>query len=197
MLVCNLPVVLAERGLKITKVSKETGISRTTLTDLAKGRAQGIQLETLNTLCVYLKVQPSDIFSVLPYDIFVRNVWAEYKAEYDTPEDITPCDLIIGGFTLVVVDGAISHSVVFGFEGFATYYGDKDGDIFHMEMIVPETPESESTAVISKYYNSIPITFRRSLIQKIEYQVKAALPMGCDEVQLNERLDEALENKEI
>ena len=66
-----------------------------------------------------------------------------------------------------------------------------------MEMIVPETPESESTAVISKYYNSIPITFRRSLIQKIEYQVKAALPMGCDEVQLNERLDEALENKEI
>ena len=46
MIACNLSVLLAERNLKISQVSKATGISRTTLTSLALNNAKGIQFDT-------------------------------------------------------------------------------------------------------------------------------------------------------
>lgn len=72
MLKCNLKVLLAERNLKITQVSNDTGISRTTLTSLAFNYAKGIQFDTLNTLCNYLKITPRELFIYLPYDIDVQ-----------------------------------------------------------------------------------------------------------------------------
>lgn len=62
MITCKLNTILAEKGLKITKVSKDTGISRTTLTALTQNHSQGIQLDTLDTLCNYLNITPSDLF---------------------------------------------------------------------------------------------------------------------------------------
>lgn len=74
MVRCNLAVLLAERNLKISKVSAETGISRTTLTALSLNRSQGIQFDTLNTLCMYLQVTPSDIISAIPIDVDIASV---------------------------------------------------------------------------------------------------------------------------
>jgi DNA-binding Xre family transcriptional regulator len=71
---CNLAVLLAEQNLKITKVSKDTGISRTTLTALSNNYSQGIQFDTLNTLCMYLKVSPEQMISHVPVDIEVELV---------------------------------------------------------------------------------------------------------------------------
>lgn len=68
MLFTNLAVLLAERNLKITKLSNDTGISRTTLTALCNNYSQGIQFDTLNKLCSYLNVQPKDFFVYIPYD---------------------------------------------------------------------------------------------------------------------------------
>ncbi len=70
LLVCTLSVLMAERGLKISDVSKETGISRTTLTSLANNNCSGVQLDTMNTLCSFLNVQPSELFSFEPIDIY-------------------------------------------------------------------------------------------------------------------------------
>ena len=49
MIVSNLPVLLAERGLKIAEVSRDTKLSRTTLTALSSRNhmAKGIQFDTL------------------------------------------------------------------------------------------------------------------------------------------------------
>lgn len=69
MVRCNLSVLLAERNLKITKVCKDTGISRTTLTYLANNYSKGIQYDTLNTLCAYLNVDPGELISHVPVDI--------------------------------------------------------------------------------------------------------------------------------
>ena len=73
MLKCKLALLLAERGLKISKVSKDTGISRTTLTALANNTSQGVQLETIDKLCLYLKIDVSSFFvfhpSSLSYEI--------------------------------------------------------------------------------------------------------------------------------
>lgn len=61
MIVSNLNVLMAERGLKISEVSKRTGISRTTLTSLAYNRAKGIQLETLDNLCDFFNIDASKL----------------------------------------------------------------------------------------------------------------------------------------
>lgn len=54
-------VLLAERLLKISEVSKETGISRTTLTNLYYRRTDKISFEVLNKLCKYLNCNIQDI----------------------------------------------------------------------------------------------------------------------------------------
>ena len=74
MVRCNLSILLAERRLKITKVSNDTGISRTTLTYLANNYSKGIQYDTLNTLCNYLKIMPNQLISYIPIDIDISYV---------------------------------------------------------------------------------------------------------------------------
>lgn len=68
MIMNRLSLLLAERQLKITKVSNDTKISRTTLTSLMKNESRMIQLETINTLCLYLDVTPGDLIEFIPYN---------------------------------------------------------------------------------------------------------------------------------
>lgn len=77
MIKCNLSVILAEKNLKITRVSNDTGISRTTLTSLAYDYSKGIQFDTLNALCMYLKVAPEQLISFIPIDITITNASKE------------------------------------------------------------------------------------------------------------------------
>lgn len=74
MIRCNLSILLAERNLKITKVAKDTELSRTTLTYLANNYSKGIQYDTLNTLCNYLHVSPGELVSHVPVDIYISYV---------------------------------------------------------------------------------------------------------------------------
>lgn len=69
MLIPNLSVLLAERRLTLSRVAQDTGLSRTTLTALTGRDARGIQFDTLNRLCQYLKVTPGDLFIYLPFDL--------------------------------------------------------------------------------------------------------------------------------
>ena len=71
MLIPNLSVLLAQRRLTITRASQDTGISRTTLTALCTAAAKGIQFDTLDTLCQYLKIAPGDFFLYRPFDLDV------------------------------------------------------------------------------------------------------------------------------
>ena len=68
MLFTNLSVLLAERGLRISKVASDIGASRTTITALCNNTGQGVQFDTLNRLCNYLKISPAEFFIHIPYD---------------------------------------------------------------------------------------------------------------------------------
>ena len=69
MLIPNLSVLLAERRLTLSKVAQDTGLSRTTLTALTGRSAKGIQFDTLDRLCQYLKVTPDALFIYRPFDL--------------------------------------------------------------------------------------------------------------------------------
>lgn len=81
---CNLAVLLAERNLKISELSKRTGISRTTLTSLAQNQSKGIQFDTFDTLCNYLKISPNDLFTQekFEYDFSVIEI-IKLKFDYE------------------------------------------------------------------------------------------------------------------
>lgn len=58
----RLRELLAERNLKITQVSKDTGISRTTLTGIFYSEKKGVQIQTMNVLCNYFRITPGELF---------------------------------------------------------------------------------------------------------------------------------------
>jgi putative transcriptional regulator len=56
--------LLAEYGRTFYWLAKETGISHTTLWRLKKGKALGINFETLEKMCQALKCQPGDVLGM-------------------------------------------------------------------------------------------------------------------------------------
>jgi putative transcriptional regulator len=53
--------LLETRGRSFYWLAKQTGISHTTLWRLKKGRALGINFETLENICHTLECQPGDV----------------------------------------------------------------------------------------------------------------------------------------
>ncbi|ABS23193.1 helix-turn-helix domain-containing protein [Bacillus cytotoxicus] len=63
MIVCGFKKILKDKRLSITKVSKDTGLSRVTLTALANGTSKGIRFDTLNKLTQYLNVNVDELIT--------------------------------------------------------------------------------------------------------------------------------------
>jgi putative transcriptional regulator len=61
MIVPRLDKILANQKRSFYWLAKETGISHTTLWRLKKGKAVGINFETLEKICRALKCQPGDV----------------------------------------------------------------------------------------------------------------------------------------
>lgn len=62
----NFSKILGERLLKISDVHFNTGVSRSTLTELYYKRATNIQLETLVKICDYLQIRLSELIEYIP-----------------------------------------------------------------------------------------------------------------------------------
>jgi len=57
----RIDALLEERGRTFYWLSKQTGISHTTLWRLKKGKARGINFGTLEKICQALECQPGDV----------------------------------------------------------------------------------------------------------------------------------------
>ena len=63
MIEIRIDALLENHGRSFYWLAKETGISHTTLWRLKKGKALGINFETLEKICETLKCQPGDVLS--------------------------------------------------------------------------------------------------------------------------------------
>lgn len=66
MIICNLPVLLAERRLRVADLVRMTDISKSTLHRLYNGDTVRIEFDTLNKLCEVLQVEAGDILKYTP-----------------------------------------------------------------------------------------------------------------------------------
>ncbi len=64
MIEIRVDQLLAEHGRTFYWLAKETGISHTTLWRLKKGKALGINFDTLEKMCQALKCQPGDVLGL-------------------------------------------------------------------------------------------------------------------------------------
>lgn len=64
MIVCRLPILLAERKMRVADLIRGTGINKTTLHKLYNGEQTRIDLETIDRICNYLQVQVGELFVV-------------------------------------------------------------------------------------------------------------------------------------
>lgn len=62
----NFSAILGKRRLKISAIAKETGISRTTLTNLYYGRSEKISFDVMDRLCKCLGCGVGDLFEFKP-----------------------------------------------------------------------------------------------------------------------------------
>jgi len=62
----RLDELLAARGLTVTELANEVGITLANLSILKNGRARAIRFSTLTALCEALNCQPGDLLAVRP-----------------------------------------------------------------------------------------------------------------------------------
>ncbi len=65
MIVVNLDVMLAKRKMSLTELSSRVGITIANLSILKKGKAKAIRFSTLESICIALDCQPSDILEFI------------------------------------------------------------------------------------------------------------------------------------
>ena len=66
MIVNRLPLLLAEKRLKVADAVRETGISKTSLHKIYNDQSTRIDFDTIDKLCEYLDVKVGDIFEYVP-----------------------------------------------------------------------------------------------------------------------------------
>lgn len=66
MIVNRLPLLLAEKRLKVADAVRDTGISKTTLHKIYNDQSTRIDFDTIDKLCEYLDVKVGDIFEYVP-----------------------------------------------------------------------------------------------------------------------------------
>lgn len=62
MIKCHLSKIMGEKRLKISDVARDTGINRGTITRLYNETATRVEIEVIDTLCVYLEIQVGELF---------------------------------------------------------------------------------------------------------------------------------------
>ncbi|KJG06062.1 XRE family transcriptional regulator [Photobacterium angustum] len=64
MLKCHLSKLMGEKRLKISDISRDTGINRGTITRLYNETATRVDLEVIEQLCDYLDITVGELFEI-------------------------------------------------------------------------------------------------------------------------------------
>lgn len=154
MLKSNLAVLMAERGLKIADVFRETGISKTTLMALSDNKSQGVQFETIDKLCNFFGVTPDSFF-----------VFSKYMLNYDIvySESLNTDVLIvsaISGNIKQIFEYACSIYIDRGDEIISRVFSGADGLDYYVSI------DCEENADIGTIYKELPPMLKKDVDNK-------------------------------
>ncbi|QPS99846.1 helix-turn-helix transcriptional regulator [Staphylococcus equorum] len=82
----RLSELLSERGLKISRVSKEVSIARSSLTSMVQNDSEMIRYDAIDKLCSFLNINPGDFFEYNPLELdysFDEDPIVDYEINYE------------------------------------------------------------------------------------------------------------------
>lgn len=171
-------VLLAERGLKISRVSTDTGISRSTLNNISKNETDMIRLETINTLCKYFSITPGDFFDYEPIDIDFK-VYLNNENGYEDISSYYNVDnksIKIGKFNIDILMDITGHSQLQSVDMSAVgkevlinidenILSDLKG--WCLDLKITFDDKNEKTLFINDIYESVKPTFHNDIYNKL------------------------------
>ena len=69
MILCNLPVLLAGRRMKVADLIRMTGISKSTMHKIYNEQTSRIDFETMDKICEALDIGVGDLFTYVPNEV--------------------------------------------------------------------------------------------------------------------------------
>ncbi|WP_432719122.1 helix-turn-helix domain-containing protein [Pectinatus frisingensis] len=165
MLFINLKVLLAERNIRITQLSKDTGISRTTITALCNNTSQGIQFDTLNKICNYLRITPQDFFLYAPYDYWLASIDLSGKNICVCEFEIVSAAKRQRTYVMANIDHSEKGTIYIGFS-----LPEPEGD---------EDTINENTT-FENFYNNLPIPIKTEFENKTIAEILIKLGISHD-----------------
>lgn len=161
MLHINLLKILADQDMTMSELATRTGMSKTTLTSLTNNTGKGIQFDTLNRLCMELNVTPSDFFEYVDYD---------FDIAYGYLDDSENGDYI----EVVVTHGnRTSHfpfAIYIWYKDMVNDYFEDNTVYLDTDVVITVALEDifDSNLFKEKYFDNLPLVFKRKLIKNIK-----------------------------
>ncbi len=185
----RLAALMGERGLKITRVAKDTGISRNTITSIAQNDSEMIRMETINTLCKYLGVTPCEFYEYEPVDldfsVYINCI--EYKITEESTDVFTTEEVIeIEKIDMEVIMDENRNNQTKSFELSCSLiktnkFGFTDSWLFDpgIDLKIEFEDVTERDIFVSETYNKINTSFHQdvynSLIDKLTNEMRTHL----------------------
>ena len=157
MIINKLNLLLAERFIKASKLAKDTGIAQSTISKIVNNATSQIDYSTLDKICLYLKITPSDFFEYAPYQFVFKNFQndgytknkesAHYKFDIEIVGELFPVSFTGYIFDLNNPEGASVSVNPLNEKNLENIFFDFDK---HLSISIKSSLSEEITSYISK-----------------------------------------------
>lgn len=171
MLRNNLSVLLTERQLRISKVSNDTGISRTTLTSLSSNSSKMVQMETVNKLCQALDIVPTDFFEYVPFDFDYTFIEGDLIPDSDYANGKPETHEASLFINVSENNNRIDSIELQGYTEFLGHY-DEDSILIGTSLLPSDAGQLKK---LNTYLNKMSVSFVSDIKKDIEGVVESAL----------------------
>lgn len=186
----NLAILLAQRGLKISKISTQTGISRSTLNAIYQNESQMIQLGTIDKLCHSLNITPCDFFSYLPIDFTLSINQGIIQLDYEEGFLGDNGGILYDSIDITIVGVFIEKEDKSYIEFTAKLSNERtSGTYFEFDI---DVSEDDRETFLGFWNNKIPIDFQTDIKKEFDKLIKNYIEKNFPEyIKNNANTDDA------
>jgi transcriptional regulator, XRE family len=175
----NLAKLMIDRDITATQIFNDTGIARSTISKIYNNNTDKISLETIDKLCNYLMVTPTDFFDYIPYEVEVKLSIDEYDTLQEMVENHPYLTLEPQKIEVVLnVTHSLKKTAIF-FTGLLTFQsiGQDVFDLADVQLVLSKDSASDIEII-----KELPIQFQKEIIDKMkkEFYSINTLPFAID-----------------